>query len=182
MISQRDKCIRMQSKVVLLMLVFVAMIICPVFAETGETVFDKAAEYFDNAQYEEAISLWNQSMQLDSSLSANAYYNTGLAYAGMKDYNNAIIAWKKTIDLVPDSGMAHNNLGTAYAFLGQNELAESEYLLATELEPDNTKFSADLSIFRKLLYEKTESPLSPIVIIFAITSVSLLMVYIRKRE
>lgn len=163
-------------------LVLMATTISVSTAQSGEELFDQGTVHFEKSEYAEAIALWNQSMSMDPSLTANAYYNIGLAYAAVKDYEHALEAWNRTVELVPASGIAHNNKGTALAFLGRNQEAQEEYALAVQLEPDNAKFKADLAIHKQLLKEQTQTPISPVIAVLALTGVCFIFTRGRKQD
>jgi arylsulfatase A-like enzyme/Flp pilus assembly protein TadD len=58
---------------------------------------------------------------------SEAFYVAGVAYAGVGDYDHAIDALLKVLQLVPDHLMAQYNLGAAY--LMKNNLKDAEYWL-----------------------------------------------------
>jgi len=129
-------------------------------AQTGEDLFEIGNQHYAQGSLEKAIDLWMHAKQIDPSLSANAWYNIGLAYAGLKDYENAVTAWSETVTLIPNSSMAYDNMGTAYGLLGKFEEAGVAYDMAISIDPDVVKYRID----KELLLKNTpgeETPLSP---------------------
>ncbi len=137
---------------------------------TGEDLFEVGNEHYANGLLDKAIEIWMQAKQADPSLSANAWYNIGLAYAAMKNYEKAIIAWNETVLLVPNSSMAYDNMGTAYGLLGRYEEAERAYDKAIEIDPDVVKYRIDKELLLKSA-PKEETPLSPLSAFLALITV-----------
>ena len=54
----------------------------------------------------------------------------------MKQGDNALIAFKRAVELKPDWAAAHNNLGFAYGSLGKWKDAIDEHKEAIRLKPD----------------------------------------------
>lgn len=140
----------------------------PVYS--GEELFEIGNEHYAQGSLEKAIELWMQAKQIDPSLSANAWYNTGLAYAAMKEYEKAIMAWNETIMLVPNSSMAYDNMGTAYGLLGRYEEAGMAYDMAIAIDPDVVKYRIDKELLLKSA-PKEETPLSPLSTFLALITV-----------
>jgi tetratricopeptide (TPR) repeat protein len=67
---------------------------------------------------------------------AVAYYNRGLAYMNLGEYNTAISDYTTAIRLDPDDAAAYNNRGLAYDKLGKYNTAISDYTTAIRLDPD----------------------------------------------
>jgi tetratricopeptide (TPR) repeat protein len=65
-----------------------------------------------------------------------AWYNLGLTYGNKAQYEDAILAYKKALEVKPDYVEAWNNLGVAYGKQGQYDDAISAYKKALEIKPD----------------------------------------------
>ncbi len=130
----------------------------PVYS--GEDLFEIGNEHYAQGSLDKAIEFWMKAKQADPSLSANAWYNIGLAYAGMKEYEKAIMAWNETIYLVPNSSMAYDNMGTAYGLLGRYEESGRAYDMAIAIDPDVVKYRIDKELLLKSS-PKEETPMSP---------------------
>lgn len=86
-----------------------------------------------------AIDFLKQALALD----ANHYpsYNLlGVIYHKKRDYQAAAEALSRAIELKPDSGEAHHNLGVVYQDMGLTEKAEPEYRKAIELGYEQSIF------------------------------------------
>jgi len=167
--EQISTSIRMLNKYPVLCIVSLMMVIgaSAVPSITGEDLFEIGNGHYANASLDKAIDYWMQAKELDPTLSANAWYNIGLAYANLKEYENAIYAWNETLSAVPNSSMAYDNMGTALAILGRYEEAMAAYDMAIAIDPDVVKYQVDKQILLKTM-EKKESPISPVIPIVAL--------------
>ncbi len=84
-------------------------------------------------------SIWFASPTTDTAVAAN---NEGFLYNNQEEYNKAIIAFNKAIDLDPSFAPAYNNRGWAYIELGQYEQAIADYDKAIELDPNLSKMTS----------------------------------------
>ena len=71
---------------------------------------------------------------------AKAYYNMGVAYEKLKDYENAINSYKKAIKINPNYDKAYYNMGVAYGKLKDYENAINSYKKAIEIDPKLTEY------------------------------------------
>ena len=74
--------------------------------------------------------IWSRQAENDLSAAEKADKTAAPAY-----YTDAVEAYKKAISLKPSVAGYHNNLGKAYAKLGQTEQAIGEYTAAAQLNP-----------------------------------------------
>jgi tetratricopeptide (TPR) repeat protein len=148
---------------------------------TGEDLFDIGNNHYVNGSLNQAIDSWMQAINLDPTLAANGWYNIGLAYAGLKDYKNAIVAWNNTLTYVPNSSKAYDNIGTAYSILGQYEEAGMAYDMAIYNDPDVVKYKIDKELLLKSMNDKKKTPLSSIEVIISLMA-GAGIVYMRKRS
>lgn len=79
-------------------------------------------------------------------LTAIQWFNKGYDYDVQEDYDNAILAYSKAIELNPKDADAYNNRGAIYDIKKEYDLAIQDYNKAIELTPED----ADLYI-NKLL-------------------------------
>jgi tetratricopeptide (TPR) repeat protein len=93
--------------------------------------------------FQTALSLWLESAPL-------YYNNIGMAYYYKEDYENALIYYKKAINLKPDLDIIHCNLGHCLVKKESYEQAISEYSKAISLNSNNT----DCYMNRGLTYFK----------------------------
>lgn len=73
-------------------------------------------------------------------ITAIQWYQKGYDYQmNEKDYDNAIFAYNKAIELNPQLAEAYNNRGIIYNSKGQYDLAIIDYNKVIELNPQNAK-------------------------------------------
>ncbi len=88
--------------------------------------------------WHDSESLWNQA-RVNTSVNFIAHNNLGLALASRGQFDEAIVHYKKAIEIQPDFVMAHNNFGNALAGRGQFDEAIVHYKKAIEIQPDYAK-------------------------------------------
>lgn len=79
------------------------------------------------------VSLWFAAPVEDS---AEAYNNQGLVYNNEGEYDKAVDAFSKAIELDPELALAYGNRGWAYIKLGQHERGIADLDKAIELDPN----------------------------------------------
>jgi tetratricopeptide (TPR) repeat protein len=67
--------------------------------------------------------------------SAEAYDLLGILYIQQKDFEKAVAAFQRALDLAPRSTAAHNNLGSCYLEQQKYELARKEFETTLRLSP-----------------------------------------------
>ncbi len=72
-----------------------------------------------------------------SGVQASGYYELGRFLQEQQRYGDAVVAYRKALELDPKHVDAHNGLGTVYALLGQYAEAHIEFGEALALAPDN---------------------------------------------
>ena len=97
---------------------------------------EEALEFFDRGDYNGAINLCNEAINLNSD-NANAYFGRGTAYAELNQYETAISDYNNAIQLNPNLYQAYYNRGNAYFDLNQYEHAISDYSNAIQLNPND---------------------------------------------
>ena len=94
--------------------------------------FDRGNDCFDRNDWIEAIENYEKAIELDPKY-WQAYYNLGLIYNILKQYNEAITSFTEVINLNPDNSDAYNDRGLSYRYLGELKLIELKE------EKDSTK-------------------------------------------
>ena len=101
----------------------------------------------DEGKTEEAIAHYNESIRLKPNYD-DAYYNRGIAYAKLGQYQMAVGDLNNTIRLKPDNADAYNRRGAIYLKIGQYQHAVEDFDKAIHLNP------ADMKVYnnRGILY------------------------------
>jgi len=78
--------------------------------------------------HENALKYFNKtlSFKLPVLLHMDTLNSMGMTYSEMGDDNNAVIAFKQAISVMPGSIISYNNLGLQYIKMGEYELAIEE--------------------------------------------------------
>jgi protein O-mannosyl-transferase len=87
-----------------------------------------------NSEWKNEDSLWISTAK-NSPSSQSTHNNMGDVYARRKDYQNAILEFKKSIEINPKYADAWHNLALSYQSIGQKEEAIKTYQKAIELNP-----------------------------------------------
>jgi tetratricopeptide (TPR) repeat protein len=129
--------VRLQGLSIYLLLIF-SILIIPVSSNQcyGCDLWDLALEYRDNGKYEEAISTFEEALfwaekdsQETSEAKSAVWTEIGDTYRyNLKDYGQAIVAYKEAAQLVMNDGNTWNDLGQAqllYALEMEDSLPKS---------------------------------------------------------
>lgn len=94
-----------------------------------------AAYYFQNgnAVADKAMALINQSIAINPNYDYG-YFNRGLIYKGLKQYDKSIADFQKNIDITPDAAWAYYGIATIYADTNQTDPALSYLQKAINLD------------------------------------------------
>lgn len=84
-----------------------------IFADTDNPLLKDAMEMSRNGKHEEAIAAINKIILEDSS-NIQAHISLGLVYYKMKQYDNSLNEFSKTIDIKKESPMAYYFTGLIY--------------------------------------------------------------------
>jgi tetratricopeptide (TPR) repeat protein len=108
----------------------------------------KGIEVAHKNNLELALKEFNRAIDLDSQ-SAEAYYNRGGAYAGLKYYQVALKDYNKAVDIDPKMYAAYMGIGSMYNQMGKKQLAIEEYTKALDIIENTDFFFPDGSIKEK---------------------------------
>ena len=108
---------------------------------TAVDLVNKALSLYDGdkmADPQKAIEYLSKAIKLqpDSNDSNFAYYNRGVVYTNLKQYQRAIEDYNAAIRLMPNDYESYNNRGGAYSNLGQYQRAIEDYDEAIRLKSD----------------------------------------------
>ncbi|MBI2211375.1 MAG: tetratricopeptide repeat protein, partial [Deltaproteobacteria bacterium] len=85
----------------------------------SQNYFTEGFRFLHEGRYPEAIAAFQEVVK-EQPESAEAHYNLGNAYIGLRDYPAALKAYHEAIRLNPAFVQAHTNLGFTYARLGRH--------------------------------------------------------------
>ena len=77
------------------------------------------------------------------------YNDFGVKCAKMGLWDEAIMRWKRIVEIDPNNAKAHNNLGVAYESKRELDAALAEYRMAMELDPDNRIYMSNYTKFKR---------------------------------
>ena len=75
-------------------------------------------------------------------------FDVAVQLAEKKQFDAAVPAWRKALDLTPDDARAHNNLGVALAATGKIDEAIAEYRRSLELDESSSQTNNNLGSVR----------------------------------
>jgi len=92
-----------------------------------------------------AKSLYQQALEIKKT--AGGFFNLGVVCFHLKEYDQAIAAWKESIELHPKSADAHTNLASAYVVTPtpRPDLALEHLHIAASLEPTDPEIAFNLA-------------------------------------
>ncbi len=92
----------------------------------ADSLLSKAVAMYDEAKYEEAVALFTQILDVNSS-NATVYYYRAMSFDALKDYQKAILDYKSTLKYAPEMYISYYSLGVDYDALGDYQLAKQNY-------------------------------------------------------
>jgi eukaryotic-like serine/threonine-protein kinase len=95
------------------------------------TYVNIGAIYNDIGQYQKAIDPLKKSIAIRASYPG--YVNLGMAYAGLREWTEAVSAYQEAIKLDPQESITWGNLGNAFYYGGQKAASRQPYQKAIEL-------------------------------------------------
>ncbi len=104
---------------------------------TAEELVNKAIDQRQRGRHQEALISALAATQA-APLSANAWWQVGLTRSLLEDRKNAIVAYRKTVELAPQFAAGHARLGQSLFDEGDMAGARTSYEAAIDLDPENT--------------------------------------------
>ncbi len=86
----------------------------------------KANELYVGGSYADAISYFNQAIKAEPN-SSELYYNRGLSFIHLENYDEALQDLSKAIELNPRFNEAHYSRGLIYEYLHDFDKAKEDY-------------------------------------------------------
>lgn len=92
-----------------------------------------------------AKALYQRSAEIKRN--ASSLFNLGVTHYHLKEYDEAIAAWKESIALQPSSADAHTNLASAYIIspVSRPDLALHHLQIASSLSPEDPEIAFNLA-------------------------------------
>jgi|GEM_PF-1836498 len=114
----------------------------------------------DAIDFQEGEENTNNTSDNKPKTDAEAYYNMGNSFAFLQKYDDAIIQYKKAIEIKPKYHEAWNNLGNSFAFLQKYDDAIIQYKKAIEIKPKYHEAWNNLGIVYAKLEEYAQAILA----------------------
>ena len=122
------------------------------------TVFVKWAKYlFEKNDINECFKIFTLAIQYDNT-NPEVYYELGQVNAFIKNYNEAILHYKKSIHINSQCAKYYMAIADAYEAIGNTYEQKDSLLVASEVDENNTEVLYKLA----LLYEKQHDKTSEI--------------------
>ena len=140
-----------------LLLIFICS---PGICETAADWLNKASALSDGKKYTDplkVIEYLNHAIKLQPD-DAEMYYNRGVAYDNLGQYQPAIMDYSQAIRLKPDYADAYYNRGTLYNEIGRYQQAIDDFNQAIRLKPND----AEAYHNRGFAYDRLDKPLQAI--------------------
>src|SRR6185369_13235163 len=83
-----------------------------------------------------------------------AYINLGVAHKRLGQLEDSVAAYRKALQINPDSAEAHNNLGNLLRSMGELKLAKTHLEKALALRPGYTDAQANLAMVTKAMAQE----------------------------
>jgi tetratricopeptide (TPR) repeat protein len=125
------------------------------FAQLGSAYYMRGDRTSALAQYQLAI---------ERGAPPAIYTNVGAIYHLERDYQKAVDAYRRVLEVQPNEHVTHRNLGDALGRLGQTREAEASYTRAVELarsaltvNPNDAESMSALAVYTGKLHQTSES-------------------------
>jgi len=111
--------------------------------------------YFDHGRYQEAENQYKKALEIAPGR-PDAYANLGGVLLAEQKFREAVEALQASLK-IKENPQSFNNLGAAYAFLKQDDLAAQNYRRATTLQPGMTLYWINLGDSERRLGHSEEA-------------------------
>ena len=130
------------------LLLFLVTLACSLGGSEGDDHVDKGLEAFEAEDYEVAAQEFEQAIAkgVNESELEEIYAALGNSYLELEQYEQAIEAQKKALEINPDYYQSWVNLGVVYRNMGDLDQAEASYNQALAIEPDYAELHASLGV------------------------------------
>ncbi|EPS96884.1 hypothetical protein FOMPIDRAFT_1032183 [Fomitopsis schrenkii] len=106
---------------------------------------EEGTQKLEEGDVQAAKALYQRSV--DIKRTASSLFNLGVTHYHLKEYDEAISAWKESIALQPSSADAHTNLASAYIVspVSRPDLALHHLHVAASLQPEDPEIAFNLA-------------------------------------
>ncbi|KAF9786486.1 hypothetical protein BJ322DRAFT_1108332 [Thelephora terrestris] len=106
---------------------------------------EQGTQKLEEGDIEAARALYKRSVEIKKT--ASSLFNLGVTHYHLKEYDDAINAWKESIALQPSSPDAHTNLASAYIIspIPRPDLALQHLHVASSLAPEDPEIAFNLA-------------------------------------
>ncbi|KAI0777334.1 hypothetical protein BD413DRAFT_609713 [Trametes elegans] len=106
---------------------------------------EEGTQKLEEGDVQAAKELYKRSV--DMKRTASALFNLGVTHYHLKEFDEAIAAWKEAIALQPSSADAHTNLASAYIVspVSRPDLALHHLRVASSLAPEDAEIAFNLA-------------------------------------
>ena len=113
----------------------------------AEKLFVQGKTFYENSNYQSAISIFDQVADLDPE-HQTVYELRGAAFFKLGDYNSAIEDYELAARPHPQNAEIRNSMGVAAAYLRQYRAAAAYFYEALQIEPnhDGAKTNLDIAL------------------------------------
>ncbi|KAI0674646.1 hypothetical protein C8Q78DRAFT_1016019 [Trametes maxima] len=106
---------------------------------------EEGTQKLEEGDVQAAKDLYKRSVEIKRT--ASSLFNLGVTHYHLKEYDDAIVAWKEAIALQPSSADAHTNLASAYIVspVARPDLALHHLRVAASLSPEDAEIAFNLA-------------------------------------
>ncbi|THH19448.1 hypothetical protein EW146_g1721 [Bondarzewia mesenterica] len=106
---------------------------------------EQGTQKLEEGDVQGAKELYKRSVEIKRN--ASSLFNLGVTHYHLKEFNEAIDAWKESIELQPNSPDAHTNLASAYIIspVARPDLALKHLHIAASLAPEDAEIAFNLA-------------------------------------
>jgi tetratricopeptide (TPR) repeat protein len=125
-------------KIIVSIFLVLTFLCSPAMSETAVDWFNKAIALSDGKEFTDphkAILYLSNAIKIQPN-DAEIYYNRGVAYDNLGQYQSAIKDYYQAIQVNPDYAEVFYNRGTIYSEIGQYQRAIDDYNQAISLQPN----------------------------------------------
>jgi len=122
----------------------------------GEKAYEAANRYFEDGDYQHALTEYNNALQEDPKL-VPAMRGKARALMQLKQYDESLALFNAAIDKEPDFAPAYANRGILHDRMGQYQQAVDDYEKALKLNPELADGPSWITRFLRLQTQKPPS-------------------------